>query len=119
MSLKMIELSKDIYLDPQVFKDMCSLKFLEFIHQYGCTKKLYLPQGLHSLPDELRYLRWDNFPLKSLPQNFTPQNLVELHLENSHLESLPNEIQVYTVRGFYASSVNDIKLFMDCNISLL
>ncbi|GMN54478.1 hypothetical protein TIFTF001_023611 [Ficus carica] len=93
MSLKMIELSKDIYLDPQVFKEMCNLKFLEFIHQYGCTKKLYLPQGLRSLPDELRYLRWDHFPLKSLPQNFTPQNLVELHLENSHLESLPNEIQ--------------------------
>ncbi|GMN51414.1 hypothetical protein TIFTF001_020554 [Ficus carica] len=93
MSLNMSELRNDIYLDPRVFEEMCNLKFLQFINHYGCTKKLYLPQGLHCLPDELRYLRWDYYPLKSLPLNFTPQNLVEQYLQNSQRESLFKEIQ--------------------------
>ncbi|KAK7381837.1 hypothetical protein VNO80_00385 [Phaseolus coccineus] len=44
---------------------------------------LYLPQGLESLPNELRYLGWTNYPLESLPSKFSAENLVELHLPYS------------------------------------
>ncbi|CAN6685246.1 unnamed protein product [Malus baccata var. baccata] len=41
---------------------------------------LDLCRGLQSLPNSLRYLYWQGYPLKSLPSNFSPQNLVELRL---------------------------------------
>ncbi|XP_070677108.1 uncharacterized protein [Malus domestica] len=42
-----------------------------------------LSQGLQSLPNSLRYLYWQEYPLKSLPTNFSPKNLVELRLPGS------------------------------------
>ncbi|GMN55700.1 hypothetical protein TIFTF001_024817 [Ficus carica] len=60
---------------------------------HDCTKKLNLPQGLQYLPDELRYLCWENYPLRSLPQNFIPEKLVELLLEDSKLEKLWDGVQ--------------------------
>ncbi|RXH97700.1 hypothetical protein DVH24_010025 [Malus domestica] len=42
-----------------------------------------LSQGLQSLPNSLRYLYWQQYPLKSLPSKFSPQNLVELRLPYS------------------------------------
>ncbi|TQD96320.1 hypothetical protein C1H46_018086 [Malus baccata] len=44
---------------------------------------LDLCRGLQSLPNSLRYLYWQGYPLKSLPSNFSPQNLVELRLPYS------------------------------------
>ncbi|XP_050146202.1 disease resistance protein RUN1-like [Malus sylvestris] len=44
---------------------------------------LDLSQGLQSLPNSLRYLYWQEYPLKSLPTNFSPKNLVELRLPDS------------------------------------
>ncbi|KAF3456178.1 hypothetical protein FNV43_RR00828 [Rhamnella rubrinervis] len=35
------------------------------------------------LPNELRFLEWDGFPLKSLPRSFQPHGLVELILTDS------------------------------------
>ena len=37
---------------------------------------------------ELRYLRWDGYPLDSLPSNFDGENLVELHLKCSNIKQL-------------------------------
>ncbi|CAH8346090.1 unnamed protein product [Eruca vesicaria subsp. sativa] len=47
--------------------------------------KVCLPEGLHSLPDELRLLHWERYPLGSLPRNFNPKNLVELNMPYSNL----------------------------------
>ncbi|XP_048590787.1 disease resistance protein RPP2A-like isoform X1 [Brassica napus] len=47
--------------------------------------KVCLPEGLHSLPDELRLLHWEKYPLGSLPRNFNPKNLVELNMPYSNL----------------------------------
>ncbi|KAG6737786.1 hypothetical protein POTOM_059316 [Populus tomentosa] len=54
----------------------------------GKNCKVYLPNGLKSLSDELRYLHWDGYPLKSLPSNFHPENLVELNLSHSKVREL-------------------------------
>ncbi|KAK9940334.1 hypothetical protein M0R45_017002 [Rubus argutus] len=59
--------------DDEVFKQYC---------------KVYLHGGLESLPEELRYLYWDGYPLKSLPSQYSPHNLVELHMPNSQIKQL-------------------------------
>ncbi|XP_048439075.1 TMV resistance protein N-like isoform X2 [Pyrus x bretschneideri] len=45
-----------------------------------------LSDGLEYLPNSLRFLAWNYFPLKSLPSSFCPKHLVELHMRYSHLE---------------------------------
>jgi len=55
-----------------------------------------LPQGLHSLPVELRYLAWTHYPLKSLPENFSAEKLVILDLSDSQVENLWDGVQVNT-----------------------
>ena len=37
---------------------------------------------------ELRYLRWDGYPLEFLPSNFDGENLIELHLSCSNIKQL-------------------------------
>ena len=85
---------EDRCLDPLIFKKMPNLRLLKVFQPYGCTKTLNFSQGLESLPDELRYLRWDYYPLKSLPSDFKMRNLVELHLYKSQLEHLCLGVQV-------------------------
>ncbi|KAF3457220.1 hypothetical protein FNV43_RR01877 [Rhamnella rubrinervis] len=45
-------------------------------------------QEIEYLPNELRFLKWEAFPLKSFPRSFQPHGLVELTLENSNIERL-------------------------------
>ncbi|KAF3455881.1 hypothetical protein FNV43_RR00523 [Rhamnella rubrinervis] len=55
--------------------------------------KIYLPRGLEPLvSNELRYFRWEFYPLESLPSDFTPENLVELILCCSLLKQLENHV---------------------------
>ncbi|CAN6685076.1 unnamed protein product [Malus baccata var. baccata] len=58
------------------FKKMSNLIML-IVHR-GCTFTASL-----DLPNSLRYLYWDHYPLESLPSNFCPENLVELHMPDS------------------------------------
>ncbi|KAK9204852.1 hypothetical protein WN943_015117 [Citrus x changshan-huyou] len=44
------------------------------------SSKVHLDQGLRYLPEELRYLHWHQYSLKTLPLNFDPENLIELNL---------------------------------------
>lgn len=62
--------------------------FLQF------QRNLYLPQGLESLPNELKYLRWAYYPLESLPSKFTAENLVVLNLQCSQVKKLWHEEKV-------------------------
>ncbi|TQD95077.1 hypothetical protein C1H46_019345 [Malus baccata] len=43
-----------------------------------------------SLPNSLRYLLWQGYPLKSLPPEFSLENLVELHMPYSKVTQLWN-----------------------------
>ncbi|KAK0588210.1 hypothetical protein LWI29_035998 [Acer saccharum] len=45
-----------------------------------------LCEGLESLPDELRYVSWPRYPLKSLP--LKPEHLVDLEMPHSKLQHL-------------------------------
>ncbi|XP_028753808.1 TMV resistance protein N-like [Neltuma alba] len=93
MALDMSKI-EDLCLSPDVFARMRKLKFLIF-HNFGSEEfRLYLPQGLKSLPNELRLLQWDNFPLKSLPSTFSAEKLVWFEMRNSQVRILWHGKQV-------------------------
>ncbi|CAH8354210.1 unnamed protein product [Eruca vesicaria subsp. sativa] len=76
-------------LNPTVFERMYRLRLLKLhcpTSDNHC--KVSLPKGLHSLPDELRLLHWERYPIESLPRNFNPKNLVELNMPYSNLTKL-------------------------------
>lgn len=89
------ELRDAIHLKPTIFKQMYNLKLLDVRQDFLNTNKLYLPEGLESLPNELRYLCWSHYPMQSLPSDFTTLNLVELRFGNSQLQHLWGGVQVW------------------------
>ncbi|KAG7604975.1 WRKY domain [Arabidopsis thaliana x Arabidopsis arenosa] len=48
----------------------------------------FLKGSLSSLPNVLRLLHWENYPLQFLPQNFDPIHLVEINMPYSQLKKL-------------------------------
>lgn len=76
-------------LSPTVFDKMHRLRLLKFYcSTSGNECKLYLPDGLDTLPEELRLLHWENYPLEYLPQTFNPGNLVEVNMPYSKIKKL-------------------------------
>uniref|UniRef100_A0A1J3CUJ9 Disease resistance protein RRS1 n=1 Tax=Noccaea caerulescens TaxID=107243 RepID=A0A1J3CUJ9_NOCCA len=79
----------EFLVKPNAFKNMHNLRFLKIYssnserHQGLCIRKAF-----ESLPDELRLLHWEDFPLQSLPQDFDPIHLVELNMPYSKLQKL-------------------------------
>ncbi|VVB12437.1 unnamed protein product [Arabis nemorensis] len=76
-------------LNPTVFERMHRLRLLKLhcpTSEIHC--KISLPQGLYYLPDELRLLHWEKYPLGSLPRNFNPKNLVEMNMPYSNMTKL-------------------------------
>ncbi|XP_013662912.2 probable disease resistance protein At4g19520 [Brassica napus] len=76
-------------LNPMAFEKMYNLRYLKICSSKpGSYSTIHLAKGLKSLPDELRLLHWENFPLLSLPQGFDPRNLVILNMCSSKLQRL-------------------------------
>lgn len=89
---------KELHLNPAAFKKMYNLRVLEIYNSSSLDNKcskLYLPEGLQSLPDTLGYLHWEGYPLKHFPSNFSPQNLVNIQMAHSQVEQLWSKGQVY------------------------
>ncbi|KAJ9178369.1 hypothetical protein P3X46_010257 [Hevea brasiliensis] len=86
----LLDLSKieNMELCPSAFEKLNNLRLLKFFNPCPEEIKLHLPKGLKYLPNELRFLYWDQYPLKSLPSKFCPENLVELHMQSSQLKQL-------------------------------
>ncbi|XP_037493766.1 disease resistance protein RUN1 [Jatropha curcas] len=78
ISLKMF-IIEAFEISSKTFMKMPNLRFLIIF-----VSKMILPDGLDFLPEELRYLDWYSYPLKSLPLKFCPNNLVQLHLHDSN-----------------------------------
>ncbi|XVF81807.1 hypothetical protein PTKIN_Ptkin15bG0185800 [Pterospermum kingtungense] len=72
---------------------MTNLRFIKFYldpwfaGKIKCDKRI-LNHKLKFLSNELRYLHWECYPLKSLPSTFSPENLVELRLPHSTIQQL-------------------------------
>ncbi|KAH9783073.1 Disease resistance-like protein DSC1 [Citrus sinensis] len=82
---------REIHLSSRAFACMTNLRMLKF-YVPKLSKlsdvKVHLHNGLDYLSDELRYLHWHGYPLKTLPSNFSPENLIELNLPYSKVEQM-------------------------------
>jgi hypothetical protein len=76
---------------------MEELRFLRLYVPLG-KKRLatfnYFDQGIMQFPDKLRYLEWNGYPLKCLPDPFCAEFLVEICLPRSNVEYLWHGMQV-------------------------
>ncbi|KAL5753554.1 hypothetical protein ACOSP7_021774 [Xanthoceras sorbifolium] len=89
--------TSELYLSPDAFMRMPRLKLLKFYvscHWHKEVDEMKICEGLELLPDELRYLFWHGYPLKSLPFKFSPDHLVELHMPSSNIEYLWKDTKV-------------------------
>ncbi|GAU32117.1 hypothetical protein TSUD_358010 [Trifolium subterraneum] len=104
---------KELQLNPKVFAKMNKLRYLDIYskgYSYNFLRSrgdLYLPQGLQSLPNELRYLRWARFPLESLPCTFSGEKLVVLDLQYSRVKQLWREDHKEASKSTEASYIVD------------
>ena len=64
-------------LKPKVFKRMKNLKFL--------VGNVHIGEALEYLPDELRFLKWREFPLSLSSKCCLPQQLVVLDMCNTNI----------------------------------
>ncbi|MBA0780904.1 hypothetical protein Gotri_004954 [Gossypium trilobum] len=83
----------NLQLDRSIFEGMINLRVIFFYTPGMFPGKRWAEKLLEdqvdgvSLPDEIRYLCWDNCPFKYL-SGFNPKNLVVLKLVNGHIEHL-------------------------------
>ncbi|XP_057986503.1 disease resistance protein RPV1-like [Hevea brasiliensis] len=103
---------KDIELSSTVFMKMENLRFLKFYNPCSAKIKVHFPKGLNLLPDGLRFLQWDEYPLKFFPSKFSPKNLIEFHMRKSQLKLLWGEDQIAENLQFMdlSHSMNLIKI---------
>ncbi|PWA46010.1 TMV resistance protein N [Artemisia annua] len=66
------------------FRNMRKLRFLHISRNF----KLRFLQETTYLPNNLRWLTWENYPLKSLPTNFKANKLISLELVHSDISEL-------------------------------
>ena len=69
---------------------------LKLLKLYNWHKEMDFKVQLlcEGLPDELRYLSWHGYPLKSLPIKFNPNLLVELEMYESNIQHLWKDTKV-------------------------
>ncbi|ESQ43551.1 hypothetical protein EUTSA_v10015416mg, partial [Eutrema salsugineum] len=80
---------EEIYLSEKAFDGMNNLQLLTVYSSSVC-----LPEGLNCLPNKLRFLNWDYFPMRFWPSEFSSEFLVELIMCQSKLEKLWEGIKV-------------------------
>ena len=85
---------RNLKLSPSTFANMRNLQFLYVPSTCDEDGFDLLPQGLQSLPPELRYLSWMHYPLKSLPDEFSAEKLGILDLSYGRVEKLWHGVQV-------------------------
>ncbi|XP_062074354.1 TMV resistance protein N-like isoform X1 [Humulus lupulus] len=89
-----ISMIKALNLSPDVFLEAKNLRLLKIYSDNRINNdRLCFPHGLQSLPDALRLLYWEHYPLKTLPSSFDREKLVELRMPNSQVEQLWDGVQ--------------------------
>jgi len=86
----------DIHVQADAFKLMHKLRFLKFHIPKGKKKlgSVHLPENIMPFFDKLKYLEWNGYPLKSLPEPFHAEQLIQICLPHSNIEHLWYGMQV-------------------------
>ncbi|XP_039010016.1 disease resistance protein RPS4B-like [Hibiscus syriacus] len=119
-SIEGIELNMSLMEDPILlcrhgFENMFNLRYLGVrAMKLSKNEKLHLDKvDSVSLPDQLRYLRWNDYPFRSLSPSFNPKNLVVLKLHFGQIEQLWNEdhqdlLNLRVIKLFYCDKLRRI-----------
>ena len=83
-----------MYWNPGAFSKICNLKLLIL------KANLRLPNGLNCLPDGLRVLEWERYPLESMPLGIQLNDLVDLKLHHSKIKRLWDGVKVSILSYF-------------------
>ena len=91
--------SKQLQFSTKVFAKMKRLRLLKIYGMDCCGSmkkeyKIILPEDFQFPLEELRYLHWKGYPLKSLPSNFLGVNLIELNMKDSNIKQLRQRNEV-------------------------
>ena len=78
---------KEESLSAEAFIKMTKLRFPKICN-------VQLPKGHSYLSNELRFIEWYRYPLKSMPTGFQPNKIVELRMHCSHIIQLWKGIMV-------------------------
>ncbi|XP_061345849.1 disease resistance-like protein DSC1 [Gastrolobium bilobum] len=115
-----MSLIKHVTLNPQTFHRMHKQRILKFyMPSFDERSKVHISRGLECMPDELTYLRWDCFPLKSLPPSFCAEKLVELDLKHSLIEKLWDGMQdLLNLKSLYLSDCKHLIELPDFSMAL-
>ncbi|XP_061349871.1 disease resistance-like protein DSC1 [Gastrolobium bilobum] len=110
---------KDVTINPKTFLGMYKLRLLKFyMPPWDKRSKVYISRGLECMPDKITYLRWDYFPLKSLPPSFCAEKLVELDLRHSLIEKLWDGKQdLSNLKSLYLSDCKHLIELPDLSLS--
>lgn len=95
LALHMCEMPQVLYMEGWIFyiSSIYVLKVFRHVDHHKKSKLQFIP-GKEKLPQNLRLLRWDGYPLTTLPPYERLQNIVEINLRHSNLERLWNGYQV-------------------------
>ncbi|KAK7278451.1 hypothetical protein RJT34_23480 [Clitoria ternatea] len=94
ITLDLSHVNDSLSLSADTFNMMNRLRFLKLYTSSGKRpSNLNYPGVLSKISDNLRYLEWHGYNLKSLPATFSAKMLVEIHLPHSHVIELWSGVQ--------------------------
>ncbi|CAH8257983.1 unnamed protein product [Arabidopsis lyrata] len=89
VALHMCEMLQALSIEGNVLNAINNLKFFKaFMHLNDKESKLKFLPGTDMLPNTLKLLHWDSYPMTTLPPGYYPHCLVELNLRYSSLVHL-------------------------------
>lgn len=85
----------DLHLNANAFSIMTELRFLKLHTPCGkISGNMDYPIVLNQFSSKLRYLEWNGYRLKSLPESFCATKLVEIRMVQSHITELWHGVKV-------------------------
>lgn len=89
VALHMCDMLRMVSIEGGILSAINNLKFFKaFTHLNDTESKLQFLPGTDKLPNTLRLLHWDSYPMTILPSEYYPICLVELNLRYSSLKRL-------------------------------
>ncbi|XP_031282462.1 disease resistance-like protein DSC1 [Pistacia vera] len=114
--LDMFEKGEIIHLQPCALQMMRKLRFFKLYSSHNKeddVNKVHVSQDLCYVFNELRYLCWHGFPLKSLQSNFRTKNLVAINMRYSNIERLWTGAQLVKLKHIDLSHSKHLRRLLD------
>jgi len=111
---------EELHLQVDAFKKMLNLRFLKLYTNTNISEKedkLLLPKEFNYLPNTLRLLSWQRFPMRCMPSDFFPKYLVKLLMPGSKLEKLWDGVMVSGNKLLHCCKIKNTNVLILCFVS--